>query len=496
MVVQREQPVRLQGFAAPGVAVHARCGDHEATAQADDAGRWRLQLPPLPTGGPYRIEVQDDQRQVVLEDVLCGEVWLGSGQSNMQMLLGATNWPSTELEKCADPLLRLGSLATAHGLTEQDDATVRWAACDPVNAKSFSAVAFHFGRQLRKALGVPVGMLVAACGHTPAEAWMSRSALEGDPALRPLLGKLNDLLAEQPEALADYAPFIKQYSKASMARTALFNSWYETAKAARAKGEPIPPEPPAPCGLGCPQLPTVQYNHNIAPLVGLPLRGFIWYQGETNAIFGSAWLYRKIFPQLIRTWRQAWGLGPLPFVFAQIANHADVQCDPAPDLWAEVRESQLLSLGEPNTAMAVTIDIGETQNIHPTNKQEVGRRLALAALAKAYGRRHEFRGPLLRGWHVQGFRIQMQFDHAEGGLVLKSNRPDNGLRIAGPDRVFVPAQAEVRGEELVVFSERLPRPVAVRYAWTDDPACSLYNQAGLPASPFRTDDWPLVSQPK
>ncbi len=256
----------------------------------------------------------------------------------------------------------------------------------------------------------------------------------------------------------------------------------------------MPPRPQAPAWFNNPNAPTVLYNGMIAPLIPLGIRGAIWYQGESNA--GRAYQYRELFPLMISNWRQDWGQGPFPFMFVQLANYMATQPEPGDCAWAELREAQTMTLSLPNTGMAVIIDIGEANDIHPRNKQDVGKRLALWALAKTHGKAIAWSGPLYESMEIQGNEIVLHFDHVNGGLVAQGAEPLKGFAIAGADRQFVWADARIEGDTVVVSSDRVAEPAAVRYAWADNPVCNLYNGAGLPASPFRTDDWPGVTSGK
>jgi sialate O-acetylesterase len=256
----------------------------------------------------------------------------------------------------------------------------------------------------------------------------------------------------------------------------------------------MPPRPQAPAWFNNPNAPTVLYNGMIAPLIPLGIRGAIWYQGESNA--GRAYQYRELFPLMISNWRQDWGQGPFPFLFVQLANYMATQPEPADSAWAELREAQMMTLSLPNTGMATIIDIGEADDIHPRNKQDVGKRLALWALAKTHGKAIGWSGPLYRSRKVRDDEIVVHFDHVNGGLVAQGGQPLKGFAIAGADRQFLWADARIEGDTVVVRSDEVSRPVAVRYAWADNPVCNLYNGAGLPASPFRTDDWPGITTGK
>jgi sialate O-acetylesterase len=305
---------------------------------------------------------------------------------------------------------------------------------------------------------------------------MSKEYLENDANFKPILQHHEEVVANYPELL-------KKYQAAKKERD-------ETAAKLKAEGKPVPPmqEIYEPIGKGHPYSPTGLYNGMILPIVPYSIRGAIWYQGESNA--WRAYQYRTLFPTMIKNWRDAWGEGNFPFLFVQLANYKAVNPEPTESDWAELREAQLMTLAVPNTGMAVAIDIGDAKDIHPKNKQDVGKRLALWALAKTYGKDVEYSGPIYQFMEVQGNKAILHFERVGGGLVTGGNEPLKGFAIAGADKKFVWADAKIEGNTIVVSSDKVAEPVAVRYAWADNPVCNLYNKAGLPATPFRTDTWP------
>jgi sialate O-acetylesterase len=342
-----------------------------------------------------------------------------------------------------------------------------WKECSPETVASFSAVGYFFGRDLYKARNVPVGLIHSSVGGTPAESWVSEATLKSDPEFKSILDA--------------FGPRWDQYQKAQ----AKYNE--ELAKA-KAEGKPAPRAP------GRPWKPTALYNGMIAPLIPYAIRGAIWYQGESNA--NRAYQYRTLFPALIRNWRADWGEGDFPFLFVQLAAFGPPAQKPEESDWAELREAQLLTLSTvPNTGMAVTTDVGAA-DIHPPNKQPVGARLALAARAIAYHEPIVYSGPIYQSMKVDGNKIILSFKHTGSGLVADEGGALKGFTIAGADKVWHEAQAEIQGERVVVTSPNVSQPVAVRYAWTKYPVCNLFNKEGLPTSPFRTDQWPGVTQPK
>ncbi len=352
----------------------------------------------------------------------------------------------------------------------------------PYLVVSDSGAGYFFGRALHDSLGVPIGLVDASWGGTVAECWMSRESLAANPAFRPILDHWRPLLANPDTALIAYFGRMGDYHDDIYL---MING-----------GQPYEPfieKPPStPVTVAwVPPIPSWNYNAMIAPLVPFPIRGVIWYQGESNA--GRAYQYRRLFPALIADWRRLWNDETLPFCFAQIASFQKPGSQPVDDPWAELREAQSMTLAVPRTAMAVTIDIGDSTTVHPLNKQEVGRRLALGALHVAYGRDIVYTGPVFESVSVRNGRAVVSFTHAEGGLSTSDGGPVRGFAIAGKDRRFVWADARIAGDTVEVTSANIPEPVAVRYGWAAYPVANLVNGGGLPASPFRTDDWPGVT---
>lgn len=474
MVLQAHARVPVWGWADPGEEVHVLIGGQLRKTEANDQGRWRVDFDPFEYG-PVRFVVEGKNR-IELRNVLVGEVWVCSGQSNMEWPVARAMNAEQEIASANYPEIRLFKVAKVVAAKPLDDTEGEWRVCSPETVRDFSAVGYFFARELHQRLGVPIGMIQAAWGGTPAEAWTSREALEADPELKPILERWDEILANYDEARKRYEEALRR--------------WQEQARAARNEGKPVPPRPRPPRGPDHPHRPAGLYNGMICPIVPFAIKGVIWYQGESNA--SRAYQYRKLFRTMIRDWRRTWGQGDFPFLFVQLANFLARQAEPGESDWAELREAQMMALEEPNTAMAVAIDIGEANDIHPRNKQEVGRRLALAALAIAYGKDVVYSGPLFDHMKIEGNKVRLFFKHVDGGLVAKGGEL-RGFAIAGPDRKFVWAKAKIEGDTVVVWSDKVPNPVAVRYGWADNPDCNLYNKAGLPASPFRTDDWPGIT---
>ncbi|MFW6163602.1 MAG: sialate O-acetylesterase [Planctomycetota bacterium] len=443
MVLQQGRPVPVWGWAKPGEAVTVTIAGQTRSAEADAEGAWAVELAPLKPGGPHEMTVKGTN-ELTVGDVLVGEVWLCSGQSNMAMTVGRSRNAAQEAAGATYPQIRHFRVGRRSAAEPQQDCKGSWAVCSPKTVKGFTAAGYFCGRHLHKHLKVPVGLINASVGGTPIEFWTPRSATE-DPAFRKTL-----------------------------------DNWRKTVGAEKPGSKILP--------FG--QL----YNGMVAPLRPYALRGVLWYQGERNCRMGTQWLYRLLLPRLIESWRAAWGQGQFPFLYVQLPNwrghHKDIETD-----WAAMRDSMLQALAVPKTGMAVTIDVGDARDIHPKNKQAVGERLALAARAVAYGEELCWCGPICDGMTVEAGKARLRFRHVCDGLVARGGEL-KGFAIAGADRTFVPATARIDGEDVVVWSPKVKQPVAVRYAWSNDPTCNLYNQAGLPASPFRTDDWPVPGQPQ
>ena len=326
-------------------------------------------------------------------------------------------------------------------------------------------------------LGVPIGLIQSTWGGTPAEAWVAKQVLESDGDFAQIMKRWDKQMAEYPAALDEY----KRHGQK------LIDLWKIDSAAAAAKGMAPPRKPGKPEGPGTRNQPTGLYNGMIAPLVPFTIQGVIWYQGESNA--SRAYQYRKLFPTLITSWREKWDLGDFQFYFVQLPNLYR-QPEPSKSGWAELREAQLMTLSLPNTGMAVTIDIGDPKNLHPTNKKDVGFRLALIARAKVYGSQIEFSGPVYKTMKIEDDKIVLSFEHTDEKMFTKNSDRLVGFTISGSDKKFIEAEAKIKSNKILVWNDAIKNPIAVRYAWADNPDCNLYNSADLPASPFRTDDWP------
>ena len=464
MVLQQDMPVRIWGKADAGESVSLQFQGQKVSGKADADGKWALFLMPMKAGGGADLTISG-RNTVTVHDVLVGEVWIGSGQSNMELPMTRVNNSEQEIGAANFPQVRLFTVKKKVSETPLEDVEGSWQLCSPESVKTFSAVGYFFSRDLHQRLNQPVGFIHTSWGGTPAQAWTSRAALDSEPALKFIQDDWQKVLDRYPEAQ-------KRYEEQLV-------TWKQAAAAARADKRPVPPAPRPPAGPGHPSTPSGLYNAMIAPIVSYTIRGATWYQGEANANQGYAYAYRRLFRLMIEDWRQAWGEGDFPFLFVQLANF---KSNP---WWPVLRESQTDTLKLRNTGMAVIIDIGESNDIHPKDKQDVGKRLALLARATVYGEKVEYSGPMFHGLSVEGSKLRVWFDHTGGGLSARGGGDLTGFMVAGADGKFVPAEAKIDGKTVLVSSASVSEPAAVRYAWEDDPACNLINQEGLPASPFR-----------
>jgi len=490
-VLEQGIDVPVWGTAKDGEKVTVTFDGQNASTVAKD-GKWMVRLNPHKAGGPFTLTIAGENT-VTVNNVLVGEVWVCSGQSNMAFSFSGTDTAATETPKADYPKLRMFTVSRKTALEPMAEAVGSWAECTPASVAGFSAVGYFFGRDIHKATGLPVGMIHTSWGGTPAQAWTSLTGLEKEPelsgyvtAIKALAAAYPEAKARYPKAMEDYNAKLKQWNEeCGNAYNEALKAWTVENKKAAAEGKPeIPkpqpatpkPNPPAP-PEGGPKNPTVLYNAMVAPLLPYAIKGAIWYQGESNA--GNSKEYQTLFPRMIADWREKWGQGEFPFLFVQIAPYNGQP--------PEIREAQLLTLKKvPNTGMAVTTDVGNATDIHPKQKEPVGVRLALAARALAYGEKIECSGPIFEGLKIEGAQALVSFKHIGGGLVARGGEL-KGFTIAGADKKFVPAKAEIKAGTVVVSSPDVAAPVAVRYGWANVPEVNLFNKEGLPASPFRTD---------
>lgn len=622
MVLQRDTPVNIFGTAEPGAKIVVSVRDQSVTAETDEQGRWLAVLQPLSVGQPFQVKVQGEENTVTLNNVVAGEVWICSGQSNMEWTVSRAGNPAEEIAAANWPLIRHVKIKNTTATSLQTEAeNSGWQICSPETAGNFTAVGYYFGRHLHQDLDIPIGLINTSWGGTIVETWISGKSLKTLDDFRDRVNELENTSGPLKQKRADYQAAMNKWT--AEYQNALRNAekpefweanaddsqwkthqlpnhwesqdlsgvdgvvWYrrdieipdqwagkpailalgkiddqdktyvngklvgqtgvwsslrnypiaaDSMKAGTMSiavqvtdtggdggfyGKPevmqlavegqdplslagewkyrvgmnmsdLPKRPRNPDPRG-PNHPTLLHNAMVNPIVPVTFRGAIWYQGESNA--SRAYQYRELFPLLIQDWRGKWDK-EFPFYWVQLANFTAVQKEPGDSEWAELREAQSMTRTLPKSGQAVIIDIGEARDIHPKNKQEVGRRLALHALAKDYGKEVVCSGPTFKRMVREGKRIRLLFDNIHGGLVAQDGELKQ-FAIAGEDRVFVWADARIEDNEIVVSSRDVDNPVAVRYAWANNPeGCNLYNQEGLPASPFRTDDWPGVTKGK
>jgi sialate O-acetylesterase len=464
MLLQRDVPVRIFGKASPGEAVDVSYRDHTVRTKANALGRWEVWLPPMKPGAPSEMTVRGTNTNKIA-DVLVGDVWLGSGQSNMQWAVRQSDNADKEIAAANFPEIRLFYVPRKTSAVPVEDVDAKWVVCTPESAKEFSAVLYYFGRQLHQDLKVPMGLIHTSWGGTPIAAWISGPALTSTPKLAPFLTFWEEQISRFPENYTRYEQSLKKWEEGS-----------------GNKG----PRPQPPLGPGHQHEPTSLYNAMIAPLVKYTIKGALWYQGETEAGRGQGHLYGDAMMTLVQDWRKAFGQGEFPFFWVQLANFGNAAKN---GHWMRVQEGQVKATSLRGTGVAVINDIGEATDIHPKNKQDVGKRLALLARHVAYGQNgFVWSSPLFRQATREGNAMRVWFDHTGTGLKTRGAGPVKGFVIAGADGNFVPAEAKIEGATVVVSSSQVPEPQAVRYAWDYNPDANLVNSAGLPASLFRSDD--------
>lgn len=619
MVLQRDRDDPVYGTAAPGAFVQVEIAGQKIGATADGAGNWQAQIRPLRGPGPYAMTVTSGGETVSVGDIMVGEVWVASGQSNM----GFTEQDADDYlaaQTMATPDIRMFTVKNVTAETPATTVEGFWEAASPSTVGHFSAVALAYARELEQHLHVPIGIIHSSWGGTPCEAWTSKEALQREPATKPMIDAYVADLANFPQKKAAYDEAMQLWidGKKGGENQGFDNGWalaefkdsdwkpVSTAKVEEIMGrefdgafwfrqtiqlpdtwygkelklelgpvddydntyfngirvgrtddrtdnawsvprvytiapgivrkgantvsvrvfnaqgpggmtgpldqmkislsdgsaslplngqwrfkieqelDPNAPRPHGPLGPGNPNAPAELFNGMIAPLIPYGIRGAIWYQGESNV--GRAAEYTHLFPAMIRDWRARWGEGLFPFYFVQLANFLPRKDQPSDSAWAELREAQASALNLPNTGEAVIIDIGEANDIHPKNKKEVGRRLALISLAKTYHRPVLYASPTYASMSVNSGEVKVQFDN--GSLTTSDGQPPRGFALAGNDRKFYWAEARIEGSTVVLTCAQVPRPVAVRYGWADNPDVNVVNHAGLPTRPFRTDGWP------
>ena len=486
MVMQREMAVPVWGWADPGEKVTVEFAGQKVTTTADTAGKWMLRLAVLKVNALPQELVVRGRNTVKISDVLVGDVWLGSGQSNMEFAMRDVENASVEIAGAEKPLIRLFTVPRLQKNQMVDDVDSQWTICSPETVKDFSAVLYLFGRELNTETKIPIGLIHSSVGGTRIELWTAPEGLEHVPEF-----------ADKAKGIEDAE---KHYREQILPKTLpVLEAWITKTKAALANGERVPltPDWPNHPGLEFGGL----YVGMIHPIVPFGIRGVVWYQGEWNG--GENDIYVKRMQALIAGWRKVWARPDLPFYYVQLARMPQKDTPPwKGDGLTPTREAQRRSLAIPHTGMAVIIDLPGSSGWHPPNKQDVAKRLSLWALRNEYGRKDLVcSGPLYSGMTVEGSRIRLTFDHTGSGLMVGTknglepvkpapDQPLNSFAMAGADRKWVLADAVIDGATVVVSSPEVPKPAAVRYAYCQDPeGANLYNKEGLPASPFRTDEW-------
>ena len=481
MVLQRNMQVPIWGWASAGEEISVTLSTQaegveplfSTTATADAEGNWQVKLPAMAAGGPYTLRV-NGSNTIELTNVLFGEVWVCSGQSNMQWSVNASKDNEAEIAAAMYPKIRLFYVPRVPSGLPQQDVAADWYETTPETIPNFSAVAYYFGRKLYKNLDVPIGLINTSWGGTRIEPWTPPVGFTTVPALASIYKEVEDVQA-------NYRAQLPQKIKE-------IEAWIAETRKALETDAMLTQMPNNTHPLAHQQRPTALYNGMVHPIVPYAIRGALWYQGESNLRDGM--LYHEKMKALINGWREVWEQGEFPFYFVQLApfNYGGRNASPyfLPQIW----EAQTATLALPNTGMAVTTDIGNLRDIHPRNKQDVGRRLALWALAKDYGRDDvTYSGPLYKSMAVEGNTIRLTFDHVGSGLTSRDEKPLTWFQIAGEDKQFVEAEAMIDGDTVVVSSDALENPVAVRFGWHQSAEPNFVNKEGLPASPFRTDSW-------
>ncbi len=477
MVLQRDQVVPIWGTADPGESVTVNFNGQTRTTTADQEGKWIVRLKSLKTNAtPARMSIAGRNR-IEFDNILVGEVWLVAGQSNMQRLLSETANGEAAIAAANHPLIRLFNVSRQVAFKHASPPIGLWRVSSPESVKEFSAAGYYFAVELQQELNVPVGMINSSYGGSQAEAWTPVDYLNASADLKPTVDRKKIWDEERPRVKIQYDEAISK--------------WRAEADRAKAGGARPQPSPAVPDALREYRVASSIYDGMIAPLIPFGIRGAAWYQGESNE--ARAEQYGILLPVLIKAWRERWGQGDFPFGIVQLPNYRDEKSEPADEPWSHLREAQRrTALRTRNAGLIVTIDIGEAHDIHPRNKLDVGKRMALWALADVYGKRVTKSGPMIRDARVAGAKIILTFDEVGSGLRIRDGARLDEFAVAGEDKKWVWADAKIVGKNRVeVSSPAVSRPVAVRYAFNNNPKHpNLTNESGLPAAPFRTDNWP------
>jgi sialate O-acetylesterase len=484
MVLQQKQSNPIWGWDTPGPKVTVTFAGQAKTADAGEDGKWMVKLDAVPANATPQVLSIEGTTKREIQDVLVGEVWMCSGQSNMGFTLKG-DW-NGDLEAVASnlPNLRLIKVPNVGTQELKNDFNGSWRASTAETALPFSAVGFLFGRYIHQVVGVPVGLIDNAWGGSAAEAWVRRTTLEGDPRFQLLM---ENTVKREADLQAEEA---KTKYEAALAR------WKENAEKLRAEGKPVPRAPGSPQQwLNGNARPGNIFNGVVFPTLPYGIKGVIWYQGESNA--SRAYEYADLFPFMIEQWRKEWGQGDFPFYWVQLADFRPEMPTPGDSQWAELREAQTKTMKLPNTGQAVITDLGEARDIHPKNKHDVAARLVRWALAKDYGIKLPFRSPEMKSVEFNENKAMVTVDCFGSSLRPFDVEEAVGFAVCGEDKVWRWAKGKVLGKDRVeVWSEEVPKPIAVRYAWADNPVCNLTSQEGLPLTPFRSDDFELTTKPK
>ncbi|HYV11721.1 MAG TPA: sialate O-acetylesterase [Pyrinomonadaceae bacterium] len=483
MVLQQKQRVPIWGTADPGEAVTVRFAGQSKKTIASPDGKWLVKLDPLSASASPATMIISGKKTIELTNILVGEVWLVAGQSNMQRLLSETDNGEAAIAAADHPRIRLFNVSRQVAFRHASPPLARWLVCSPQTVKEFSAAGYYFGVELEKELRVPIGLINSSYGGSQAEAWTPVEYLLASDDLRPTVERKKIWDEERPRVRVEYDEAIKK--------------WRAEADKAVAAGARPSPSPAVPDALREYRVASSIYNVMIAPLIPFNLRGAIWYQGESNE--ARAQQYELLLPAMIRAWRERWGQGNFPFGIVQLPNYRAQKPEPADEPWSHVREAQRrTALNTPNTGLIVTIDIGEARDIHPKNKLEVGKRMARWAVVDVYGRKLTKSGPVFREAKIAGSKIVVKFDEAGAGLKIRDGDQLDEFAIAGADHKWYWANAKITGKDAIeVWSDAVPQPVAIRYAFNNNPRHpNLTNETGLPAAPFRTDNWPGPTEGK
>jgi len=477
MVLQQQQKVPIWGTAEPGETITVKFAGKSKTATATADGKWMVKLDPMHANSVGSVMVISGKNTIELKNILVGEVWLVAGQSNMQRLLSETANGEAAIAAANHPLMRLFNVSRAVAFKHAKPPLATWQACSPQSVKEFSAAGYYFGVELEKELGVPIGLINSSYGGSQAEAWTPVEYLLASDDLRPTVERTKLWDEERPRVRAEYDEAIKK--------------WRAEADKAVAAGARPSPSPAVADALREYRIASSIYDGMIAPLIPFYIRGAIWYQGESNE--ARAQQYEILLPTMIRAWRERWGEDAFPFGIVQLPNYRDAKPEPADEPWSHIREAQRRTARNvQNTGLIVTIDIGEAHDIHPKNKLDVGRRMARWALVDVYGRTMTKSGPMFREAKITGSKVVLRFDQAGEGLRIRDGNKLDEFAIAGADQKWHWANAKILGKDRIeVWSDEVPQPRAARYAFNNNPKHpNLTNETGLPATPFRTDDWP------